>query len=272
MQRNKYFLWSIILTGLIIIMFSCNLVEESENLDEIDDTENTTEVIKKDETPVNEDNQEVVATDYEYNPPIALAFNNEKEGYLKDIFKPIGWSDDNKFAYITEFADEACGCYSLKLEIQDMQTNRILWTWSYNDDGAGETLKQVWDSNYNEIKQNLNKYKIQQSENIELKPLTFIHNKHEVSILLETTTATDPDFGFEVIKSGDIVIESSGKKHKAYHFQEEDPSFIIGTIAAGHIKSQQDDLIGVIFKKIRRGYEGPPHVVTYSIAGCKLNL
>jgi hypothetical protein len=248
---------------LLFIIFSCNTVENpnTNDQDSTNNPKNQEQVAVNDKTQNGFINQE-------YTIPKEVIYYSSGDNFLKDKFYPVGWSSDGKIAFITEFADEACGCYSMKFEVQDMIRNKMLWKWDYNDKGAGENLKIVWNKNYDMFKKQLNNYQIVQGIDFKLSPAKFIIKNKEYTLLLDPKTETDENFGFEVITEGSISLKSQNGIKEIWTFKETPPSKIIGAIIAGHIKSAKEDLIAVIYRQERRGYEGPPHVVTFLLSGC----
>nr|MCR5455167.1 hypothetical protein [Bacteroidales bacterium] len=90
-------------------------------------------------------------------------------------------------------------------------------------------------------------------------------------VTIENTMETDPDFGFEVVKSTNIYIKSSelGTK-RIYSYTENDYNQCLGRIVQGVIKSPYEKRIAVLVKEELRGYEGPPNVVREFLVGADL--
>ncbi len=228
---------------------------------------------QKKQTSENKNNTQAKKTHKttDYTLPHEVSYNKSGNDFLNDIFRPIGWSHDGKFAYITEYTEEARDCFSMRIEIVDLAKNKILWEWNYEDKGAGEDFQTVWQNNYALFKKQLNKHGINPKKEFVFKPNRFNYKGEEFQIVLETKTDTDPDFGFEVITQGDIVLESKKSKRLIKKFKEEAPSLILGAYIHGYLQSPDKNIIGILYKRERRGYEGPPHVVNFSFAGYDLS-
>ena len=88
---------------------------------------------------------------------------------LREKFYPIGWSKDGKFAFYTEPADEACGCYFAELIIQDLRTDKVLWRKDYSsENGGADTLRKYWAKNQKEFSRKLAQYGIKAEKTLTL--------------------------------------------------------------------------------------------------------
>lgn len=265
---------SIIIIKLIsiiafLILHSCNFKEETDQA-ESDGQEN---VLADNESKNTESLADAVKKfkPCDYSQPAKLNYIAKDGNYLVDAFRPIGWSADGKFAFITEYADEASGGYFINISIQDMTTNKIVWKWEYFDDAVGENLNVVWNREYTKFKDTLNSFAIEQYKNTEISKGSIVYNKAQYQLNLETETQTDPDFGFQVVTEYKLMLEKSGQAKQFYTHKEDTPSMILGAIVVGYIQSPNAELIAVLYQKERRGYEGPPSVVMFSLAGCDLS-
>ncbi len=206
-----------------------------------------------------------------YQMPDELVYTPQHDKLLYHKFYPIGWSRDGKFAYISEPADEACGCYFFKIAIQDMITDDVVWEWKYNDDGKGDDLKTVWWKNLRTFTEKLHEYKIIQLQNIEIEPPAFQYDNRKYYLDLDTKLREDPDYGFDVMQRAIISIRSPqlGKK-TIFNYYERNYAMVLNTMLIGHIKNPYEDRICIIHTEERRGYEGPPNVIYFKLSGCDL--
>jgi hypothetical protein len=205
----------------------------------------------------------------DYSLPTKLKYA-VAEGYdLMTEFYPIGWSADGKFAFVREPADEACGCYFFDIVIMDMVSDKILWEWKFNDDGAGETMKSVWKKNYALLKSKLLENKIIQASDFALGKSTF--NYKNVKYTLEDESSSNSDWDYGKIQSFRITLSASGLGTKTVKVQSYDEyDMILSLEVVGQLKSPYEDRIAVIYSEIQRGYEGPPNVVQFGLSGSHL--
>ena len=206
-----------------------------------------------------------------YSTPSELKYYKESSEYLFQKFYPIGWSKDGKFAYAIEPADEAAGLYFFKLKIQSMISDKDVYVWEPEEDPETGSVKQMWKDNQMLFAANLNEHKIIPQKDIKLLGTEFSTEDGKFKITIENTMETDPDFGFEVVKSTNIYIKSSelGTK-KIYTYTENDYNQCLGRIVQGVIKSPYEKRIAVLVKEELRGYEGPPNVVREFLVGADL--
>jgi len=208
----------------------------------------------------------------DYKKPSQINFLKQRKAeVLTDVLKPIGWSKDGKFAYLIEYADEACGCYSMKMSILDAKKNKELWSTEYNDGGDKKDLTFYWSAKYDSIKMILNKYGIIQNKtDLRLESNVFELDGKQYALNIKSTMVKEPDFGIDVVEEAEIHIKSSSTEIKIADCPISKPSRIMSVMTAGFIRSPFDNLIAIVFNGERIGYEGPPHVVTVDITGFDL--
>ena len=90
-------------------------------------------------------------------------------------------------------------------------------------------------------------------------------------VTIENKMETDPDFGFEVVKTTNIYLKSSELGTKRIDsYTENDYNLCLGRIVQGVIKSPYEKRVAVLVKEELRGYEGPPNVVKTKLVGADL--
>lgn len=219
----------------------------------------------------------------DYNVPNKLPLTT-KVG-LEDYFYPIGWSENGKFAWITEPADEACGCYFFSIEVMDLATNQVLWRWdteineselydSTNIDYSSESwLNYVWNNNYELFKSKLLEHKIIPRIDFKLEPFPIIsdHQEYNVSWFTKKNDKTDvfsEEYGSIGAFQVDITNSEFGRKtiaKKTLDFP------LMDFQVSGAIKSSFGSHILVIYNETTRGYEGPPHVTSFELIGSDIH-
>ena len=263
----------VILSAIFVLSCKPDQKESSDTQKEKKDQEKTEEQAKetKEKDKKKEESKAESAKPRSYVIPEVVKYYKQSDEYLQDKLRPIGWSKDGNFAYITEPADEACGCYRMTITIQDMDTNEKLWTWDFESMDYEKTLEDIWEEKSEMFHSKLNKHNIIPQDNFNIKPREFTYNGDKYKIQLNKVTQKDPYYNIEKVIKGDISIKGpNGKKHvKTY--EESGSPMILGAVIQGHFKSPYEEKIAVIYKRERKGYEGPPHVVTFKIAGTSLN-
>lgn len=195
-------------------------------------------------------------------------------------FYPIGWSRDGKFAYISEPPDEACGCYLLRVVIQDLKTDKILWSHNYvsaepetalvksTKSTAAEDLQQFWHINAKVLQKKFRQYGIQQSGPLTLKTGTIADGDDKLRFHIETKKSDDDDMLTYVRL--DVISQSRGKK-TVYEKDRGSASGYYAASAIGWLPSPYERRIAVVLAEVRRGWEGPPHVISYRLIGASLS-
>jgi hypothetical protein len=174
---------------------------------------------------------------------------------------------------VIEPADEAAGLYFFKLRIQSMISDKIVYEWELDPDEGVETgsVKQMWKENQMTFAAALNEHKIIPQKDIKLLGTEFNTEEGKFKVTIENKMETDPDFGFEVVKTTNIDIKASelGSK-RIYSYTENDYNQCLGRIVQGVIKSPYEKRVAVLVKEELRGYEGPPNVVREFLVGADL--
>lgn len=251
--------------AITTLNFSCSWFNDEEE----DDTNDTiAEIIDQDINNQNSGEEKYVAGDYRI--PDELIYNNKADDFLIDGLFPIGWSNDGKFAYIVEPADEGSGFYLFEIVVFDLVNNKIVWSWKPDESEEGD-LETTWKENYELFKESLDKFEIVQEDKFELKKGKTTFKGNEYQIILDTKTETEPDFGFDVIKELKVSIASVeiGTK-EIYNHIENDFSMVVGAFVPGYLLSPSNGRVVVICQMERWGYEGPPNVVFFELIGSDL--
>lgn len=209
----------------------------------------------------------------QYNCPSELKYCHQSNEFLFDKFYPIGWSEDGKFAFFYEAADEASGLYHFEFVIQSMVSDKILYKWKLEDeiDLDKGSVKQMFKDNQMLFCAKLDEYGIIQEKKISLLESQFDSNGKKYKVTIENEMELNQDFGFEVVKSTEIFIKCPdlGTK-KIYSYTENDYSMVLGASIAGVIKSPYEERVVVLVRSERWGYEGPPDVISCFVVGSNL--
>jgi len=263
MYRLKYLIVAILMAFILEFQTACGPEGNEQHSD-------STKVTPAPQTSQTQASNFDENTDYFL--PTELIYSQQADKVLKDKFYPIGWSGDGKFAYIVEEVDEGCGCYFFKIAIQDLHTDKLVWNWKFNDQGKSEDIKTVWSKNYDDFKKQLKQYKIVQQTKFSLGGVRFAYQNEDFTLSMETKTKQDKDFGLDVVTETYIRIQSAKQGTKTiYQYIEQGASVVLSASVAGYLQSPYENRIVVIHFDERRGYEGPPNVITIKLAGCQLS-
>lgn len=258
---NNYFnkiSTKVILLIFIASMFSCKSDDKSGN----NNAKDSSEVKDINETKL-----------VDYSEPKGFDYIKGNEDVIFDAFYPIGHSKDGLFAYITEPADEATGYYMYSFVIQDLKTNKIVWSKKidYNDAVEKGSIKETWNSNYDKFKEKLNENKIIQAKKYKLESFPSADNKN-TNLLFDVKYEEDSfGFGFDVVAQVKAKLTNNTGLSKQIYDEKFTESMILNVNSPGFIKIPETDYIVCIIKTQQRGYEGPPHLVSIYLIGTSLN-
>ncbi len=211
----------------------------------------------------------------EYFFPEEFVYNQSTDVLVDKLF-PIGWSKDGKLAYILEPADEAIGAYIVRFVIKDLINNKIIWDKEKMIElNGGEDINDLrastWKSYYTLIKRKLNQYGIIQQKHFTLKSPYFKYKGEDYIIEMHKQIKHDTDMNLDIITGLQIVIKSPNKGSKvAYEEKMPKVDYILNAVLKGCFISPYEDRIAILITTERRGYEGPPNVVSPTIVGTNL--
>jgi len=195
--------------------------------------------------------------------------------YLNDRFFPIGWSEDGKFAYALEPADEACGCYFFSIYVQDMATDKVLWKWEFDnsDDPEKQTdLSRIWKQQSKFFTGKLNEFKIQPVSYSKLNSFPILSENEILSCAISNSFNENP-IGYTNIRETKIYLKSKNKTekkiyHKNFRPEKQEYSDQLSNTIFGYLKNPFENRIAIIYSPLYRGYEGPPNVYSIEPIGC----
>ncbi len=195
--------------------------------------------------------------------------------FLTASFYPIGWSRDGKFAYVIEPPDEACGCYFAEIVIQDLVTDKVMWSERYSsellEDPEAENLDSYWAANQKKFSSKLNEYRIIALSRFDLLGPTVGFGNDVFTPTVKVNVETDNDF--EVV--GDVTVRLHSKRSgsKVIHrdvYKKGEISGFRNAMIAGSLKSPFEARIAVLIVEEHRGWEGPPNTTGVKVAGASL--
>lgn len=195
--------------------------------------------------------------------------------FLTASFYPIGWSRDGKFAYLVEPPDEACGCYFAEIVIQDLVTDKILWSERYSSESLekpeAENLATFWPKKQKQYSAKLAKYGIRPISDPRLIFPVLEFKDDQLTPKIDVRIKTDNDL--EVIGNVTVKLESKRRGSKVISRESYRKGQISGfrnAEIAGLLKSPFEDRIVVLIVEEHRGWEGPPNITLIRVSGAAL--
>jgi len=201
---------------------------------------------------------------------------------MSEGFYPIGWSRDGKFAYYSEPVDEACGCYFAELVIQDLRTDKELWKFKNDPESRTNAKGEVMDDDMRRLWQRNRKLfsaKLRENGIIPLARFALLGKSFSVGGKTYTATVAakklkDDEYDVELVRSMKMELASPSLGEKSLFSTEYkgDDKYAapMDVAVAGAFKSPYENRVAIVMLQVYRGWEGPPHTVTYQIIGADL--
>lgn len=189
---------------------------------------------------------------------------------------PVGWSKNGKFAFYVEPPDEACGCYFGDLYIQDLRTDKILWSNIYKGDfdSDNETIETHWRKNQKLFDRKLAEYGIIQAKNFTLAglPLKTADDTIKVDFSSDVEMVTEPLY-FDSKGSVSLKLISEKKGTKTLYqktYPEKKQVEVMSVALGGVLVSPHQPQAAIILVETYRGWEGPPNITNLKVIGASL--
>lgn len=203
------------------------------------------------------------------------------EDFGAESFYPIGWSKNGNFAYYVEPVDEACNCYFARLDILDLKTDKVLWSFDYDSEFIDEEMKSqrpwsfdtLWKANQKLFSDKLREHGIEPQRRFRLLSFPVNYKGNALTADLRTRekpNLTEEDRWYGTINKATLRLGSKrgGAKTVLDKSYPEGMPLYVGVV--GYVQSPFEPRIAVILMEIYRGYEGPPHTGHVKIAGASL--
>ncbi len=201
-----------------------------------------------------------------YQVPKELKYTlfDDPMSYIVDRLYPIGWSKDGRYlAYATEPADEAVGAYFFEIHIKDFSTNSDAWMWKPEEDPETGSIATTWNENQELFDSKLKEYGIIPQE-FQLDGFDTPFIGKNTRVWIDTTMRYSDFLCQDVVNNVTIkcgTLEDNRTLLEYAHSNEYD--LILYEGLGGLIKCPYKDMAAVVGVTMRRGYEGPPHVISF---------
>lgn len=138
--------------------------------------------------------EETMEMNFNYQAPRAIRFITDVDAWpgdemSNDIFAPIGWSADDKFAYILIriWSNSAMGTiFEGKFYIQDMVSDKIVARYETDEVPHELVPIHVWEEATSKITSMLKQHKISQVTDFSLETVPYTYNDQEYHFALHT--------------------------------------------------------------------------------------
>ena len=189
--------------------------------------------------------------------------------YLTDKFYPIGWSKDGKFAYITEPADEAVGAYFFEFSIIDLNSSETVFSWKPEENPETGSLQQTWDENHTMFEEVLRQHGIVQQEKFALEALELEGSDKDPEIWMDTTMAFNSFICSSCVQKVRVIKGFDQDSKLLFEKTYGEYDLVLDENLAGTLRSPYENIQATMILYVSRGYEGPPHVYHFVLAGTR---
>ena len=215
-----------------------------------------------------------------------LAPSMEERAVLKEIFIPLGWGDERRFAYLTLPPNEARDCPWATLTIQDLSTDRTLLRKEYtlcpdpgekDPDDPLSLLRRVDRKYQGAIDSLLFRHEIHTADRLTLRPFPIDSRQGPIRYRLSTCRRNEPDLVPDELFISRWRLELERTLHrsvfrsKTLHTQKyTDYSGLYELGILGYYLSPKGTRAALLIGKLQRGWEGPPSTLEYQVIGASL--
>ena len=193
--------------------------------------------------------------------------------FISETFYPLGYSSDGKIAYIKEYDTDPADMVLIRTFIQDLVTDKILWQDEFKVEGEirGVNFKSFWAKKSTLISTKLKEYKIQSIKKLYFENEAYHYGKDVFSLNSKSTSTFHKDWGTSFLDSSTILLNKKRKGYKVIDRQHYTGTHILARKAIGFIPLE-GSRIAVVVANVHRGWEGPPHNLSYDIVGASLTV
>ena len=197
---------------------------------------------------------------------------------MADQLYPVGFSPRGAFAFLEISADEAVGCTLWGFTIVDLVTDRVVFRDDWHAHGQVDCkeqldLEQVWARHSARFRVALLEHGVQPTHPGRLTRFPLERGGEVFTVQLERGLPRKNDIDGKDVPI-DVIMTSSVRGSKRIGgLVERDMAgmpMTYGHTVMGFIPSPHEPRVVVVIREERRGWEGPPDVLTYTVMGASL--
>ncbi len=194
--------------------------------------------------------------------------------FIYNNFYPLGYSDDGKIAYIKEYDTDPADLVQIETFIQDLVNDKIIWKDEYRveENLSNIDMKSFWKERATKIQAKLKEYGIKPFENAVFKPNSYIYKNNQYSLWSKSKSSFRKDWGMKFLESSTITLGTKNLGEKIIDSKTYKDEQILARKAIGFIPLGNSDRVAVVVANVQRGWEGPPHNLSYDIVGASLRV
>jgi len=200
--------------------------------------------------------------------------NIEGVPFIYDNFYPLGYSSDGKFAYIKEYDTDPADMVLIRTFIQDLVTDKIVWKDEYRveENITDIDFQSFWKERHESVEDKLKKYAIKFTKNMKFEPNFHSYKNNLYLVESRNKRKFYKDWGMSFLESSVISLGTKNLGMKIIDSRRYKGDHLIERQAIGFIPLGKSDRVAVVVAKVQRGWEGPPHNLSYDIVGASLRV
>jgi hypothetical protein len=194
--------------------------------------------------------------------------------FLYSIFYPLGYSSDGKIAYVKEYDTDPADMVLIRTFVQDLVSDKIVWQDEYRveENISNIDFKSFWRERHVTIANKLKQYKIKPFKNLKFEPKYYTFKNNTFLLNSVYKSSFRKDWGKKFLDSSSITLGTKNLGIKTIDSRVYTDEHILARKAIGFIPLGESDRVAVVVANIHRGWEGPPHNLSYDIVGASLKV
>ena len=205
---------------------------------------------------------------------------------IEGSFIPLGWGGERRFAYLLLPANEARECNWAELHIQDLSTDKTLYTGEFelcsptpasSKEDRLTLLRRLEKLHRPAIEKQLARFGIAPGRRPHLREFPIPAAAGPVEYLLNTCRSSEPDFSrddlFVTRWRLKLVLKRNkkGSRSKTVHSEEHrEFTGVYDLRVLGYFLSPRSSRAAILIAKLIRGWEGPPSVIGFQVVGASM--
>ncbi|SIQ97690.1 hypothetical protein SAMN05920897_12040 [Alkalispirochaeta americana] len=201
----------------------------------------------------------------------------------------IGWSEDDKLAWIAGFYDQNVGAVFYSWYLQDLKSNEIIWHHRDDEDQAlahsgrlasleavgSFVFEKYYEDAIEQHRDVLQEHGIVSHTELSVQDFPYyLYGRMVFNVAVDVQYHEHPMFGVDVIEEVDMFLEEGApevsRRQKFFNEQFEMAAYLAAEPLA-YVKSPHDSrTLAVVTAWVRRAWEGPPNDLILKIHGAHI--
>ena len=159
--------------------------------------------------------------------------------------------------------------------VQDLVTDKIVWQDEYRveDNITNIDFQSFWRERHTMVNRQLKKYGIKRVNNMKFESnYGYTYKNNTYIIESKNKSRFYKDWGMKFLERSEISIGTKNLGMKIIDSRNYKSEHLIARKGIGFIPLGSGDRVAVVVANVQRGWEGPPHNLSYDIVGASLRV